>query len=378
MIGIDTLHLKTKGIIPKSRLKDIGINTGWNVYYPKGNVTRGYARYEIRIGNVVIKHTVENHHFWIEIDSCGGFLHHNSMIPIKDEHVLPFMDKLEKLLVEHTGVELLTPLSESEVTRLDAKRDFFVGDNMVDYLTNLCKLRCPRHQTTTRGNGTTIEVSNSSRVMKIYNRYLNCNKKEKSIEETEMSKGMLRFEVVCKAAELRRQLGVESPTLGSMFKSSVTEELLTKYLQLLNLLDLRISTEGDLLNVLADLCGATKAHHILAYIRARHNNRAKDFPRSTRYDYEKLLKAAGIAPVIGTKHLPPLNKPLEDRETVKVRSNVETKHQPHKRYDMNANLPSNSIKGGRQGKQITLDGSELAIRPSQFQIDGFVSRKIRL
>lgn len=334
MIDIDTLHIKTQGVIPPKQLQVLAMNGRWNTYRPRHHrSTNDYDRYEARIGSIVIKHTVQNQNLEIEIDSCGDFLFGNSMAPFLDEHVPAFMEKLERLLIEFTNVELFAPLADGDITRLDAKRDFGVGDELKDYLTVIGKHDVPNHTKNILGGGNTIQFENTSRTMKCYNRYANCLKKRKSTEETEMSKGVLRFEVMPKGSELRERLGMDKVTLGSVLISSITNELLSAYLDMFNLSKVNISTENDMYRALCAHSNRTKANNIISYLRAVEHGRGDDFSRTTRYEYEKCLAAAGLAPVIGTKNLPPLYQTRELRVPVMppIPLNVDELNKKYKR-----------------------------------------------
>ncbi|MDK8193975.1 hypothetical protein QP794_28230 [Paenibacillus sp. UMB7766-LJ446] len=301
MIHIDTLHIETQGVIPEQSLKEMTLRNrrGFNTFSTYTGST--YRTYDGRYDNVFIKHTVESQKIKIEIDSCGGFLHGNSMIPIGDEQSGHFLERLEGFLLETTNVSLMVPLRDAQIKRMDIKYDFQVGDEVRDYLSAIAKHSVPGHQRDILGNGDTVVFKNSSRKMMFYNREANCINRRKSEEETEMSKGVIRFEVACNSAELLRRLKLNTVCINDVFNSNVTEDLLRRYFDKVRFIDRVTSTESELLRILQDNFGENKGYRILSYIKAKQDGNLSGFSRTTIYEYEKLLEEKGIASVIGER-----------------------------------------------------------------------------
>ncbi|WP_054941700.1 hypothetical protein [Paenibacillus ihuae] len=308
MISIDTLYIQTKGVVPEQQLRNIARHGKWHTWHHDGTGTNGYDCYKHVVDNVAIKYTRENSKLAVEIGSCGHFLHGNSMVPIQDVEAVAFIEKLEQFLYEHTRVELFAPLANAQIRRLDVKRDFRVGDDLADYLAVLKEHQIPTYEKNIFGDGNTIQFKNHSRKMMGYNRYANCVGKKKSVEETEMSRGVLRFETVCSQAELSRQLNEVVPTLGDVFTPDATDMLLERYLGMLGLNDTVINTEAETLRLLEASIGKVKARNIMFYLHAKREGKWKEFSRTARYSYEKTLDRLGIASVIGTKTLKPLKE----------------------------------------------------------------------
>ncbi|WP_172198089.1 phage/plasmid replication domain-containing protein [Saccharibacillus qingshengii] len=306
MLYIDTLQLETEARIPQAQLQQMARNgnRGHNIrVLPEG---QNYNLYDSNYEGVFVKHTVENQKLTLEVASCGGFLHGNSMIPIETAQAPLLVNKLERLVTETLGGELIHSLEDARVKRVDIKYDFQVGDEVQDYLNAISKHTVAQHEKDVLGDGSTVLFKNSSRKMMFYDRHACCISRGKSAEETGMSKGVIRFEVACKSTELKRKLQVRQAKLRDIIQPSVTTNLLRGYLDLVGLTNLEITTEGEMLRKLQDSLNVNLSYLLLTYIKALQENNLNLFCRTTRNKYDGILGNLGIAPVIGVKSLPPL------------------------------------------------------------------------
>jgi len=305
MIHVDTLHLQTQAKISENQLRMMMSRDrkGYNTFMTAEG--QAYSTYNSQYDGLRIKHTVENQRLKLELSSCSSFFYGNSMMPLEEEQVPSLLEKLRLLLTTNLEADLLEPLESAKVTRLDIKYDFQVGNEVQHYMTALAKHTVPQHRRDILGDGQTVCFINGLRKMMFYDRHANAVARNKSREETEMSKGVIRFEVVCKSTEINRRLH-RSVSVEEVLQSSVTSSLLQSYLNSTNLQGLYISTENDLLQALENKHGASKAYRALSYIKAKQSNNLHAFCHTTQHKYEKLLKEAGVVPVIGERTLPPL------------------------------------------------------------------------
>jgi hypothetical protein len=310
MLGIDTINLVTEGMINESNLKRIAEMGSYNTYhYPEED----YKHYKARIGNnpqmPFIKYTKQNKRLSVEVPSAPYFMFGTSLKQLSDDDAEMFFSKLEYVLIKELGVELSQPPSEWKVRNFDVYHDFQLGSDVTEYIRAMRNIKIPRYKTGNEENET-VHWRNKTRDIKFYDKHQDCIDKRRSKLDIELSKGIGRFEVEIKPLDITSELGIEKVTLSEVFNESVTNHLVKKYLRLIKMDDLEVTTEGKLLESLIDNFGATWAHKLVSYARSIESGHSTSIPRATRARYENKYKEVGIAPVIGSRPLSPLK--LED------------------------------------------------------------------
>lgn len=320
---------------------------------------RDYDCMQYLIGNdrqmPLVKHTEQNQKIRIEIPCVPYFLFGKSLERVEDCHADAFANSLVQRLTDELGVELFRPPTEWMVTGMDIKHDFALGELLPDYLRTLSRVQIKRYKTIPIVNEEVAWRNKSGREIKFYDKHRQCIDKKKSLEDLEMSKGIGRFEVAISPSDVRRDYGLQVVTLADVFKSSVTEHFVNKFLGLLDMDSLMISTERDILEALKAHYTPTMARKLVEYLRAIESGAHQDYPSRTSARYNAQLKNAGVAPVLATKKLPPLipNGPIAEVITVEARPKIFSL--PTEHVESKVKAPP-VLRGALDSAYVTLDG----------------------
>ncbi|WNF37183.1 phage/plasmid replication protein [Bacillaceae bacterium IKA-2] len=309
MIGIDTIEIRTNGPLQKRTLEKMAAQkTSVTFNNPSHS---HYTTYQFRFGGgkddrmPLLKYTKENQNIKLIIPSLPYFILGSSLRKIEQSNVTLVYEKIAGILSDELGVKIINRIDEWNVTKADLYFDFQVENDVGYYIKALSTVPIQGYKT---GNiaKETVYWQNNSRDIKFYDKHSECVAKQKNKVDIELSKGILRFEVSVTPKEFTATIDCEEPKLNHFLSEKRTNELLTKYLSRVNMDNLYITTEGEMRSILTEKYGAGMAHNIVSYIKAMHDG-YKSVSRATMYRYNVLLKAEGLAPILGEKQLKPLS-----------------------------------------------------------------------
>jgi hypothetical protein len=305
---IDTVRLETKVVLSKDILSRMASEGRYNTYHNK----RDYNCYMYWINGdsrlPLIKYTAENQKLTIVVPSLPRLVTGSCMVPLSNGHREQVMAALKQCLGE-LRIEAADP-SEWIVRGLDTYHDFHVGEQYVmDYLLAISRVYIPRYKLQ-NDNGETVKFSCGSKEHYFYNKHQRCIDKNDTAEDIERSRGVLRYEVGYNATELSRDAHIPSLKFGDICTDEITEHLIEKYFSTVPMTNLYVSAAREMQEILTAVHGASKAIRLMGFVSAYERQALDGLDQRTIYRNLELIKQAGLAPVIGTRRLPPLRLPF--------------------------------------------------------------------
>lgn len=310
MIGLDTIRIKTRGVIGTRARKKMQEQQKVTTHRNPDNSI--YNTYRYRLGGAgdnrmpLLLYTQESGKMELSIPSLPYFFQGSCLTPIQQADVPFIYEMLTNKLEEELGLTVEETLESWMVPKMDIYYDFHVGNEVRNYLRALKEVSIPTYKTWNINNET-VYWRNGSRDIKLYDKHVECIEDRKTAMEIEQSNGVLRFEVQLKANDIQTDLNEEVVTFGKMMSQQVIDSFLNKYLTKINMNNLQITTEEEMRTTLADSYGYKRAHDIVSFIKAKQDGYDDAISRTTEHRYLKDLKRIGLAPVIGQKQLAPLS-----------------------------------------------------------------------